>query len=78
MGIDWGCSIVAFASLGVSIIPFAFIYFGERIRKGSKLQQHLQALREEEQRVWAAEALEGQMGNEVDAEKRVHAGVNSV
>ncbi|KAF5017377.1 hypothetical protein F66182_10697, partial [Fusarium sp. NRRL 66182] len=34
VGIDWGCSIIAFASLGVSIIPFMFIYFGERIRKG--------------------------------------------
>ncbi|KUL85570.1 hypothetical protein ZTR_08051 [Talaromyces verruculosus] len=78
VGIDWGCSIVAFASLGVSVIPFAFIYFGERIRKGSKLQQHLQALREEELRVWAAEALERQQGAEVDVEKRVHASVNAV
>lgn len=79
VGIDWGCSIIAFASLGVSIIPFMFIYFGERIRKGSKLQQHLQALREEELRVWATESLEGhQQGVEVDVEKRVHASVDFV
>ncbi|EED21234.1 bicyclomycin resistance protein, putative [Talaromyces stipitatus ATCC 10500] len=55
VGIDWGCSIIGFASLGVSVIPFGFIYFGERIRNGSKLMQHLKALREEEQRAWEAE-----------------------
>jgi hypothetical protein len=55
VGIDWGCSIIAFSSLGVSIIPFAFIYFGDRIRNGSKLQRHLQLLKEEEERAWAEE-----------------------
>lgn len=83
VGIDWGCSIIAFVSLGVSVIPFAFIYFGDKIRRGSKMQRHLQAMKEEEERAWAQEAAgagdnnnntnltSGTTGGVQDAEKSV-------
>lgn len=55
VGIDWGCSIIAFISLGVSVIPFAFIYYGKTIRQNSKMCQHLKMVKEEERRAWAEE-----------------------
>lgn len=79
VGIDWGCSIVAFASLGVSVIPFAFIYFGAGIRRRSKLMQHLQTLREEERRVWVAEKSNELAGTEqTDLEKQAQSKVTAV
>ncbi|KAJ5625122.1 hypothetical protein N7510_001431 [Penicillium lagena] len=48
LGVHWACSLIAFLSLGVSIIPFAFIRFGDRIRANSKFCQELKRIREEE------------------------------
>ncbi|KAH8698912.1 putative polyamine transporter [Talaromyces proteolyticus] len=70
VGIDWGCSIIAFISLGVSIIPFAFIYFGKQIRQNSKMCQHLQILKEEERRAWEeAAAYQSTVHPTADVEK---------
>lgn len=77
VGIDWGCSIIAFASLGVSVIPFAFIYFGPKIRNGSKLQRHLQALKEEEERAWAEEAT-GRNNGEEETKRAVRTTISTV
>ncbi|EKV13831.1 MFS transporter, putative [Penicillium digitatum PHI26] len=41
LGVPWACSLIAFLSLGVSLIPFAFIRYGDRIRTNSKFCQEL-------------------------------------
>ncbi|KAJ5551924.1 Major facilitator superfamily domain general substrate transporter [Penicillium sp. DV-2018c] len=46
LGVPWACSLIAFLSLGVSVIPFAFIRYGDRIRANSKFCQELKRLRE--------------------------------
>lgn len=48
LGVNWACSLIAFLSLGVSIIPFAFIRYGDRIRANSKFCQELKRIKEEE------------------------------
>lgn len=48
LGVNWACSLIAFLSLGVSIIPFAFIRYGDRIRTNSKFCQELKRIKEEE------------------------------
>jgi hypothetical protein len=37
LGFGWGNSLIAFISLAMIPIPFAFYYFGERIRKSTKV-----------------------------------------
>lgn len=46
LGTNWACSLMAFLSLGLSIIPFAFIRYGDHIRANSKFCQHLKQLKE--------------------------------
>ncbi|KAL8653914.1 MAG: hypothetical protein Q9210_001829 [Variospora velana] len=41
LGIAWASSLLAFLSLGMSIIPFVFIKYGDRIRSNSKFCQEL-------------------------------------
>lgn len=50
LGVNWACSLLAFVSLAMSVIPFVFIKCGQRIREGSKFCQHLRQLREERRR----------------------------
>ncbi|KAK2827825.1 hypothetical protein FQN49_007306 [Arthroderma sp. PD_2] len=50
LGISWGCSLLAFASLAMTAIPFAFIRYGDRIRAGSRFCQHLKQLKEQRMR----------------------------
>lgn len=45
LGIHWACSLLAFLSLGMAIIPFAFIKYGDRIRANSKFCQELKAMK---------------------------------
>ncbi|KAL9049170.1 MAG: hypothetical protein Q9206_005656 [Seirophora lacunosa] len=47
LGIAWASSLLAFLSLGMCIIPFAFIKYGDRIRAKSKF---CQALREKKRK----------------------------
>lgn len=42
LGIAWSCSLLAFISCGLSLVPFGFILWGERIRAGSKFSKRLQ------------------------------------
>ncbi|KAJ5539015.1 hypothetical protein N7513_007347 [Penicillium frequentans] len=49
LGIHWACSLIAFLALGVSIIPFAFIRYGDRIRANSKFCQELKRIKALEQ-----------------------------
>jgi hypothetical protein len=37
LGLGWGNSVIAFISLAMIPIPFAFYAFGERIRKSTKV-----------------------------------------
>lgn len=48
LGVHWACSLIAFLSLGVSVIPFAFIRYGDRIRSSSKFCQELKRIKEAE------------------------------
>lgn len=41
LGISWASSLLAFLSLGMTVIPFAFIKYGDRIRANSKFCQEL-------------------------------------
>ncbi|KAI9814186.1 MAG: hypothetical protein M1827_003352 [Pycnora praestabilis] len=41
LGVNWGSSVLGFISLAMSIIPFAFIRYGDRIRANSKFCQFL-------------------------------------
>lgn len=54
LGVSWACSLLAFLSLGLSIIPFAFIRYGQRIRESSEMCLELQAM--ENQRRQSARA----------------------
>ncbi|KAL8918451.1 MAG: hypothetical protein Q9208_007357 [Pyrenodesmia sp. 3 TL-2023] len=47
LGIAWASSLLAFLSLGMSIIPFAFIRYGDRIRANSKFCQELRERKRE-------------------------------
>lgn len=46
LGIPWASSLLGFLSLGMTIIPFAFIKYGDRIRANSKFCQELQHRKE--------------------------------
>lgn len=48
LGVDWACSLLAFLSLGMALIPWMFIKFGDRIRANSQFCQHLKKMDEEE------------------------------
>ncbi|ETN46934.1 uncharacterized protein HMPREF1541_01123 [Cyphellophora europaea CBS 101466] len=48
LGINWACSLLAFLALGVAVIPFVFIRFGDRIRANSKFCQELRRMMEEQ------------------------------
>lgn len=41
LGVSWASSVLGFLSLGMTIIPFAFIKYGDRIRARSKFCQEL-------------------------------------
>ena len=41
LGVSWASSLLGFLSLGMTIIPFAFIKYGDRIRAHSKFCQYL-------------------------------------
>ncbi|KAJ5676634.1 Major facilitator superfamily domain general substrate transporter [Penicillium maclennaniae] len=63
LGVNWACSLIAFLSLGVSIIPFAFIRYGDRIRANSKFCQELKRIKEEEREHFEREE---RLGNDSD------------
>lgn len=48
LGIAWACSVLGFISLAMSVIPFVFIRFGEKIRANSDFCQELKRLKEQE------------------------------
>ena len=49
LGIHWACSLLGFLSLGMAIIPFAFIKYGDRLKAGSKFRAEVHALRQQEE-----------------------------
>ncbi|KAF3765376.1 MFS general substrate transporter [Cryphonectria parasitica EP155] len=42
LGIAWSCSLLAFISCGLSLVPFGFIIWGEKIRARSNFSKKLQ------------------------------------
>ena len=67
LGIHWACTLLGFLSLGMVIIPFAFIRYGSYIRANSKLGQEIRLLREREEMNQAE--MVGTQNNEDVAEK---------
>ncbi len=47
LGVSWASSLLGFLSLAMSIIPFAFIKYGDRIRENSKFCQELKKRKEQ-------------------------------
>jgi len=45
LGVAWACSLLGVLSLLMSLIPFVFIRYGDRIRAGSKFCQELKELK---------------------------------
>lgn len=67
LGVHWACSLLAFLSLGLSIIPFVFIRYGDRIRSNSKFCQELLRLKEiESQEREREEGRDSEEGEPVD------------
>jgi hypothetical protein len=48
LGVHWACTLSGFLGVAVSIIPFAFIRYGDRIRANSKFCQELKRITEAE------------------------------
>lgn len=73
LGIAWACSLLGFLSLGMCIIPFAFIRYGDRIRENSKFCRELKQLKakeaEESERQEDAEEEERVRGETIDIQK---------
>lgn len=46
LGVSWASSLLGFLSLAMSIIPFVFIKYGDRIRGNSKFCQELKERKE--------------------------------
>ncbi|GAB7353215.1 hypothetical protein MBLNU459_g3735t2 [Dothideomycetes sp. NU459] len=59
LGIKWACWLLAFLSLAMCIIPFAFIRYGDKIRSRSKFCQYLKQKKlEDEERVQSQREME--------------------
>ncbi|PGH28240.1 hypothetical protein AJ80_00131 [Polytolypa hystricis UAMH7299] len=50
LGVNWSCSLLAFISMAMTAIPFAFIHYGHHIRANSKFCQYLRETKEAEKR----------------------------
>lgn len=48
LGVNWAWSLLAFLSLGIALIPWMFIKYGDRIRANSRFYQYLKKMDEEE------------------------------
>jgi hypothetical protein len=59
LGVNWGCSLLAFVSLAVSVVPFVFIYCGTGIRASSKFCRELQKLQEHEMKEASSDSEAG-------------------
>ena len=46
LGVHWASSLLAFISLAMTVVPFAFIRYGDNIRAKSKFCRQLQAAKE--------------------------------
>jgi hypothetical protein len=49
LGVAWASSLLAFLSLGMCVIPFVFLWKGDRIREGSRFCRFLKERKEKEQ-----------------------------
>ena len=72
LGVHWASTLLAFLSLAMSIIPFAFIKYGDRIRANSRFCQELKARKERKERL-ATESAErkGHLDDELAKELKV-------
>ena len=48
LGVPWACSLLGFLSIAMSVIPFVFIWKGDKIRARSKFCQYLLKREQEE------------------------------
>ena len=75
LGIPWASSLLGFLSLGMSIIPFAFIKYGDRLRANSTFCQELQRRKERAEKDIEARSNTAKRNNlahgSMDVEKEV-------
>lgn len=69
LGVAWATSLLGFLSLGMAIIPFAFIKYGDRIRANSKFCQYLAETKRVEAEKHAQSGFSGE--EEVASEEKV-------
>lgn len=41
LGVHWASSLLGFVSLALSVVPFLFVAYGERLKAGSRFAQEL-------------------------------------
>lgn len=63
LGIAWASSLLGFLSLAMTVVPFIFIAYGDRIRGGSRFCQELKERKKEA----AGEQMKASMGSSVGA-----------
>lgn len=63
LGIAWASSLLGFLSLAMTVVPFIFIAYGDRIRGGSRFCQELKERKKEA----AGAQMKASLGSSVDA-----------
>jgi hypothetical protein len=75
LGVPWASSLLGFLSLGMCVIPFLFLWKGDRIRAGSRFCIYLKEKKEKEledlrrERAAREQRIEGLGSKEIDMEK---------
>lgn len=67
LGVHWASSLLGFLSLVMTIIPFAFIKYGDKIRAHSRFCQYLLERQMAEKNAASEEAMEGSGKEHVEA-----------
>jgi hypothetical protein len=66
LGVPWASSLLAFLSLGMCVVPFGFVWKGDKLRERSRFCRYLKEKKVEDER-----ALEAQRTREGNREEKV-------
>ncbi|KAF2461944.1 major facilitator superfamily domain-containing protein [Lineolata rhizophorae] len=70
LGVAWACSLLGFLTLAMCVIPFAFVRYGELMRRKSRFCRYLEEKRREEEEERARGREEERGGECADGESR--------